>query len=100
VELSAIVNAPVRLPAAVGVKVTEIVQLAPTATLEPQLLTWAKSPEAAIEVRVSAALPELISVTVCAALVDPVASAAKNRLAGDTLAAGADATPVPAKFTV
>ena len=34
--LSVIVNIPVRGPAAVGVKVTEIVQLVPVATLVPQ----------------------------------------------------------------
>jgi hypothetical protein len=36
--LSVIVSVPVRLPAAVGVKVTEIAQFAPAATLAPQVL--------------------------------------------------------------
>jgi hypothetical protein len=38
VASSVIVILAVRVPAAVGVKVTEIVQLAPAATLVPQLL--------------------------------------------------------------
>ena len=39
--LSAMVMAPVRLPTAVGVKVTLMVQLAPAATDVPQMLVWA-----------------------------------------------------------
>src|SRR5215467_12508247 len=35
---------PVREPLAVGVKVTEMVQFAATATDEPQVLVWLKSP--------------------------------------------------------
>jgi len=46
--LSAIVTAPVRFPAALGVKVTLIVQFAPAATLDPQVLLCAKSPDATI----------------------------------------------------
>jgi hypothetical protein len=38
VALSVTVNVPLRAPAAVGVKVTSIEQLAPAATLAPQLL--------------------------------------------------------------
>jgi hypothetical protein len=47
-SLSVTVNVPLRVPVAVGVKVTAIAQLAPAATEEPQLLVWAKSPVAAI----------------------------------------------------
>ena len=57
-----------RAPLAEGVKVTLMVQLAPAATELPQLLVWAKSlalvPESAMLVRVKAALPELVRVTV------------------------------------
>jgi hypothetical protein len=58
---------------ALGVKVTLIVQLAPTATLVPQLLVWAKF-EAFVELieillMVSGAVPIFDSVTVCGALV-------------------------------
>ena len=42
--LSVSVSVPVRFPAAVGVKVTPIVQPAPTATEPAQVLVWAKSP--------------------------------------------------------
>jgi hypothetical protein len=38
VALSVMVSVPVRVPVVVGVKVTEIVQLAPAATLVPQVL--------------------------------------------------------------
>ena len=64
VALSVIVSVPVRLPAAVGVKVMEMVQPAFAATLVPQLFVWPKSPDAAIDVMASAAVPELVSVMV------------------------------------
>ena len=70
--LAMIVSVPARLPAAVGVNFTEIEQFAPAATDVPQVLICAKSPDVAIELRASAASPELASVTVCAALVIPV----------------------------
>ncbi len=64
--LSVRVIAAARVPLAAGVKVTLIVQLAPTATLDPQLLDWAKSlalaPVSARLVRLKAALPELVRV--------------------------------------
>ena len=59
-----------------GLKLAEIVQLAPAATLLPQLLDTAKS--AALEPLVvipeidSAAVPVFDNVTVCAALVCPM----------------------------
>jgi hypothetical protein len=66
-------SAAVRLLAADGVKVRLMVQLAPAATLDPQLLVWAKSlalaPETATLVRLKAALPELLSVTAFVVLV-------------------------------
>jgi hypothetical protein len=70
--LSVTVNVPVRAPAAVGVKVTLMVQESPTATLLPQLLVWEKSPVMETLATASAALPVLLRVTVCAALVVPV----------------------------
>ncbi len=45
---SVMVSVPVRVPAAVGVKVTLTVQLELAATLVPQLLVCAKSPLACI----------------------------------------------------
>jgi hypothetical protein len=68
--LSAIVKVPVRLPLAVGVKVTGIWQASPAATEVPQLLVCAKSPEIEIAM-LSAALPALYNPTVSAALVVP-----------------------------
>src|SRR5437016_2908473 len=69
VALSAIVTAPVRVPVAVGVNVTPMVQLAPAASDAPQVLVSAKSPLAAILVMLRAALPVLVRVTVCETLV-------------------------------
>ena len=66
--LSVTVIEPVRAPATVGVKVTEMVQLAAAATELPQVLVWLKSPLAARVVIVRAADPLLVNVTVCAAL--------------------------------
>jgi len=72
--LSVIVTAAVRVPAAVGLKVTLIVQLPLLPATElPQLLLCAKSPLFAPVtprlVMVKAPLPVLVSVTDCAALV-------------------------------
>ena len=61
--LSVNVIAPVSVPAAVGVKVTEMVQLALAAKLEPQVLVWAKLPEAAMPLIESAPVPVLVKVT-------------------------------------
>jgi hypothetical protein len=69
--LSEMVMAPARAPVAVGVKVTEIVQEAFLATLVPQSSVSAKSPLALILVNVSAALPMLVTVTLCFPLVVP-----------------------------
>ena len=69
VALSVTVIVPGRLPAAVGVKVTLMEQLAPAATEAPQVLVWAYGGLATMLGIFSAAVPELVSVTVCAALV-------------------------------
>jgi len=73
--LSVIVSEAARLPLADGVKVTLIVQLAPAATLDPQLLVWTKSlalvPETVIPVTLKSALPELVRVITCALLPMP-----------------------------
>ena len=92
--LSVMVRVPVRAPPAVGVKVTEMAQLAAAATLDPQVLVSAKSPVATIDVMLNAAEPLSVSVTVCAALVEPVFCAEKLRLAAESEASG------PAGFTV
>ena len=69
VALSVTVIVPGWLPTTVGVKVTLIEQLAPAATEAPQVLVWEYGALAVMLVTVSAAVPELVSVTVCAALV-------------------------------
>ena len=69
VALSVTVMVPGWLPVAVGVKVTVMVQLAPAATEVPQVLVWAYGALAAMLVMLSAPVPPLVSVTVCAALV-------------------------------
>jgi hypothetical protein len=61
--LSVMVKAPVLVPAAVGLKVTLRVQLAPAATLEPQVLVWEKLPLNLKLVIVRPALPVFLSVT-------------------------------------
>ena len=55
----------------VGVNVTVIVQLAPAATLEPQLLVCEKLALTEIFVIVSVALPMLVSVMLCGVLLVP-----------------------------
>jgi hypothetical protein len=103
VALSVTVSVPVRVPAAVAVNVTEIVQLAPAATLDPQVLVSTKSPDAAIEVSVKAACPELVNITISAALVVPFVCGAKVRLVGESVTAElpvTEAAPVPLNATV
>jgi hypothetical protein len=64
-------SVPVLVPAAVGLKVTAMVQLAPALTLLPQVLVWEKSPLAVMLEMVSETLPVLVSATVCALLLFP-----------------------------
>ena len=75
-----------------------IAQLAPAATLEPQVLVWAKSPllVPVIEMleMVSAAPPELESVMVLAALLVPTVWFEKVRLVGDRLTDAVAPVPV------
>jgi hypothetical protein len=89
---------PVHVPAAVGLKVTEIVQLALTLTVVPQVLVWEKSPPAPMLEIVSEAVPVLVSVTVWALLLVPTISAGKVSEEGDKLSASP--VPVPLKVTV
>ena len=61
--MSVMVIDPLRAPMAVGVKVTVIVQGAPAARLEPQVLVWEKSPLAVMLEIVRVAFPVLLRVT-------------------------------------
>lgn len=63
VALSVMVIVPVRAPATVGVKITEIVHVLAGATDAPQVFVWLKSPVGAMLAVVSAAEPVLVSVT-------------------------------------
>ena len=69
--LSAMIRLPVLVPPAVGLKVTEMLQVAPALTLVPQVLVWEKSPLAVMLEMVKEALPVLVRVTVCAGLLTP-----------------------------
>ncbi len=69
--LSATVSPPLRLPAAAGVNITLIVQLALAAKGEAQLFVCEKSPLVAMPVIVSGPVPGLLRMTGCAALVLP-----------------------------
>ena len=101
--LSVIVNVAVLLPAAVGVNVTAMLQLAPTATDDPQLFVVAKLlalvPLRAMLVMLSALEPVLVSVAVCELLVEPTFWLPNPMLVGETLALATPAA-VPVKDTV
>jgi len=71
VALSNMLRLPVLVPVAFGLKVTEIVQLAPALRLVPQVLVWEKSVKAVMLKIVSETLPVLVSLTVWAALLVP-----------------------------
>lgn len=96
--LSVIVMDPLRLPAAVGVKVTLIVHDAPAPTLLPQVLVEAKSPVAVTPEIASAAPPVFFKVIISGELVDPRSWLPKVRFAGFKLTMGA-ALPVPVSET-
>src|SRR5437773_9334469 len=91
--LSVIFSVPVSGPAAVGVKVTLIVQLDPAATLVPQVLVSPKSPVTVMPEMASGSDPEFVRVTACDALVVSSGWLPKLRLPGDT--PGAGLAPVP-----
>jgi hypothetical protein len=87
--LSVIVTKPVRVPTAVGVKATSIVQVSPGSSGPPEPVTReqevavesrAKSPLAVMLVMVSEVVPLLVKVTLCLALVVLTAWFAKVRL--------------------
>src|ERR1039457_4604332 len=93
------VRVPVRAPDAVGLNVTVTVQEPPTAMLV-QLLVWLKSPVTATFETVAEVVPELVTVTVCAAAVEPTSVRAKDRPAGAALSTGPGAVPVPVRLPV
>src|SRR5579863_1514126 len=91
-----------RVPVAEGVKVMLTVQPDPLARLAPQVLAeMAKSaglvPDVAMLLILIAATPPLVSVTDCAAVVEPTSVAVKVRVVGATLAPSG--VPVPEMAT-
>lgn len=92
---------PERVPAAVGVKVTENTHDAPGASELPHVLPLnAKSPVTAMPVMLKTAWPVLLSVTLCAALVVPTFCAPKDKLLGAKATLGvAGVTPLPLSVT-
>ena len=89
-------------PELIGVNVTLIVQLVPSASELPQLLVCEKSPgfvpPTAMLVMVKVALPVLLSVTTFAELLVPSTWLGNTRLTGESDTAGA--MPVPVSGTV
>ena len=85
VALSVKVSVPVRLPLTVGVKVTLTVQLLLAGMNVPQVLDSPKSLPVWIRVMPACSSPELVSVTVWAALVVPTAWLPKEMLPGATV---------------
>ena len=96
--LSAMVTDAVREPPAVGLNVTLMVQLAFTARVAAHVLVSPKSPALVpvtlIELIVMVALPVFVSVTDCAALVEPTSWLPKLRLTVEREAVG----PVIVRF--
>lgn len=91
-----IVSMPARVLARVGVKVTETVQLAPTAMEDPQVVVSAKSPPVPTLVTAIAAALALVIVTVWLELVPPRATTPKFNALVDNVTG---ALPVPLRPT-
>jgi hypothetical protein len=91
-----------RAPEAVGLKVTLMLQVTPTATLAPQVLVCEKSPVLApvsvmpAPLMSSVAVPVFCNVTVCAVLLVPTIWLAKVKLVAPSVTAGAVPVPVSA----
>jgi hypothetical protein len=91
-------SVPDRAPAALGLKLTETVQLPPAVT-DPPAEQVPPATTKSVEVmlmpdRLSAALPVLLTVTLWAVVVTPTVVEAKLNEVGDTAATGAAAPPV------
>ena len=78
---------PSRIPRPVGTNFTEMVQLTPMPSEEPQVLDSVKSPVRAMLIPVRRALPVFSRVAVTAALVWPTGSPSKLKDAGESVAA-------------
>jgi len=92
---SVTLKVPVRLPVAVGLNVTMIVQVIPAGTEAPHVFVWLKSPVIEIEEMFSARLPAFFRVTDIAALDVVTSWPGKVRLVGVRTATEAVFVPVP-----
>jgi hypothetical protein len=92
------VTEPDRVPMVAGVKVTLIVQVAPTASVVPQLFVSAKSPVIVIPEMVNGAVPVFESVALCVGLAVPIVCPLNVRVDGEAVAMGA--VPVPVSDTL
>jgi hypothetical protein len=89
--LSVIVKVPVRVPSAVGVKVTSILQFCFAASVAPQgfvLVPCAKSPEVAMLEMLSVEVPVFVSVTAFPGLVASMITVPQVSEVGDTVTVG------------
>lgn len=91
--LSVSVTVPARVPTAVGVNFTLIWQLDPAASDDLQVVVREKLALATMLAILSAPVPVLVTVTVCAVLVVPTVCAANVKLVVDRLTTGI--VPVP-----
>jgi hypothetical protein len=92
--LSEMLSAAVRVPEAVGLKVTLMLQLAPAAKEVPHVWVWAKSaaliPTIAMALMVRVAVPVFLSATIFALLLVSIACVGNVRLVGDRATIGAE----------
>jgi len=101
VALSATDSVAFNAPAAAGLNSTETVQLAPAASDVPQVVADLRNEVGLVPVMVSeesvtAPVPVFLTVTTCAAVVDPTVVEAKVRLAGERETVKVEAAaPVP-----
>ena len=97
--LSLTLSDAVRVPLAVGLKVTLMLQVVPAANELPQVWVCQKSPALApvmvIPLIVKLVVPTLVSVTVFAGLVVPMTTVPKFKLVGNSFAV----VPIPLSGT-
>ena len=96
--LSIKISEPSALPATVGVKVTLMVQILWGAT-KLQVLVCAKGAAVEMALKLSGALPLLVTVTVCTALVVFTSWVPKPMVLAESETAGAP-SPVPSRGTI
>src|SRR5450755_2913448 len=95
IALSVTLMLPVRVLSVVGLNLTVMLQLAPAATLVPQVLISSKSPLAAMLVMVNVAVPVLVRLITCPALIVFTSCVAKVKLAGERTTVAPPPTPTP-----